>query len=257
MHAEGDGAPKQAYARLRKAIPKTWHPYLRALRKRVLRENFVPDEPYCHVYAFTQASLPRQRSIHEKTAALVAEGIAGDFVECGVLDGGTAALIAYAIRADDRRLHLFDAWQGLPQSTKEDGEAALKWVGDVVGSPKRVVSVLRKVGARMDRVVFHKGWYDDTLPGSDTGPVAFLHIDCDFYDPTKLVLETFMPRMVPGGWVQIDDYLSFQGCRLAVDEYLAKHPELTLTVDETPGGAIHMRIPASWSASGEGGRASA
>ena len=60
-----------------------------------------------------------------------------------------------------------------------------------------------------------------------------LHVDCDFYEPVVLTLETWYPKLSPGGFVQIDDYDAFSGCRQATDEFLADHPETRL---ETWGG---------------------
>ncbi|MEO1470290.1 MAG: TylF/MycF/NovP-related O-methyltransferase [Pseudomonadota bacterium] len=236
-------APRQSWGLIRRILPKSLHPFARGLKKRLFREGYRPEEPFCWTYPFTQVSRRRQESILEKTEALVRDGVAGDFVECGVLDGGTAALMAYAARADDRRVHLFDAWAGMPEIALQDGEGSRKWVGDIVGSPRRVRAVLGKVGANTANIVIHQGWFDDTLPVSEVERIAFLHIDCDFYEPTKLVLETFVPRMVSGGWVQIDDYTSFEGCRVAVNAFLETRPDLSLTVEDGPGGAIHFRVP--------------
>ncbi|EKE43414.1 hypothetical protein OCGS_2452 [Oceaniovalibus guishaninsula JLT2003] len=237
-------APAQSYRLLRRMLPKALHPYARGVRKRLLRGKARKEEPFQTVWPYTQVSQKRQDSILDRTTALIAEGVPGDFVECGVLDGGTAAIMAYAARHDEsRRVHLFDAWEGLPQATDEDGEGAAVWVGDVVGSPRRVMAVLRKVGAAMDRVTVHRGWFDDTLPVADVRQIAFLHVDCDFYAPVKLVLNTFVPRMAPGGWVQIDDYQSFEGCRLAVNEFLADRPDIALIDDRRAGGATVFRIP--------------
>ncbi len=239
---EGD-APAQAYARARKLLPKRLQPMARGLRKRLAAK--APDlaPPFSWVYSFTQVSAPRQRSIVEKAQALVAAGVAGDFVECGVLDGGTAALLAYAARHDARRVHLFDAWAGMPPATPEDGPGARKWEGEIVGSPARVARALKRVGANTDNIVIHRGWFEDTLPSANIGAIAFLHVDCDFFAPTSLVLETFLPRMVPGGIVQIDDYTSFEGCRRAVNATLERRPDLRLIIDDGPGGAIYVRIP--------------
>ena len=125
----------------------------------------------------------------------------------------------------------------------EDGEGSKRWTGDVVGSPKRVRRVLNKVGARMENVTVHRGWFDDTIPGTDLGPIALLHIDCDFYAPTLLVLRQFVPQMASGGWIQIDDYQSFEGCRLAVNEFIGTRPDLSITVEPGPGGATVIRMP--------------
>lgn len=234
-------APAQSYRLLRAIIPRRLQPFARGVRKRLAREGYDSEPPFCWVYPYTQVSRRRQVAILEKTTQLIADGVRGDFVECGVLDGGTAAIMAYAARSDDRRIHLFDAWAGMPEASEQDGPGARVWVGHAVGSPARVRSALGKVGARMDRIVFHKGWFHDTFPTARVDAIAFLHIDCDFYEPTRLVLETMVPRMVPGGWVQIDDFTAFEGCRVAVEEFLAANPAYTLVVEDAPGGAIQFR----------------
>lgn len=236
-------APSQSYPLLRRLLPKPLHPMARSLRKRLLREGYRSEEPFCWTFSFTQVSQRRQDSILQKAQALVADRVDGDFVECGVLDGGTAALLGFAARNDGRKIHLFDAWAGMPETVPQDGDGANKWVGDIVGSPRRVRAVLHKVGANPKNIVIHKGWFDDTLPVSGIQRIAFLHVDCDFYEPTKVVLETFVPLMVSGGWVQIDDYNSFEGCRVAVNEFLETRSDLHLQIDPEPGGAIYFRIP--------------
>ena len=58
--------------------------------------------------------------------------------------------------------------------------------------------------------------------------VALAHVDCDFYDPTKLCLEKWYPALSPGGIMQFDDYNAFSGCRKAVDEFVAQRPGLKM-----------------------------
>jgi O-methyltransferase len=48
-----------------------------------------------------------------------------------------------------------------------------------------------------------------------------LRLDGDFYDSTKICLETLYDQVVWGGIVIIDDYGVFPGCRRAVDEFIA------------------------------------
>ena len=52
------------------------------------------------------------------------------------------------------------------------------------------------------------------------GPIAVLRLDGDFYESTRFCLETLYDRVVPGGYVIIDDYGTFEGCRAAVHEFL-------------------------------------
>ena len=149
------------------------------------------DEPYKSVYPYTQSHQVRQQNLVRLAELIVSENIAGAIVECGVLDGGTAALLAWASRnaSPPRVVHLFDAWEGMPETTMEDGEEAAVWTGQAVGSPTHVVAVMRKLGIAKERLHFHRGWFDDTFPKVNVAPVALAHIDCDFYEPTRLCLE--------------------------------------------------------------------
>ena len=52
-------------------------------------------------------------------------------------------------------------------------------------------------------------------------PVAFAHIDVDWYDPVRTALARILPWLSPGGSVVLDDYHDWGGCRRAVDEFLA------------------------------------
>ena len=235
-----DGSPPQKHRLIRRLLPKFLHPWARGVRKRWLKQGYRNQEPYKWTYSYTQASAARQEHILHSCQRLIEMDIPGAFVECGVLDGGTAALMAYAARKDARQVHLFDAWKGLPAASAQDGPGARRWVDDVVGSPRRVTKVMKAVGARMDQVIMHKGWFHETFRSADIEEIAFLHIDCDFYEPVRLCLNMWWPKMVKGGIVQIDDYEAFQGCRAAVDEFLAANPALRLVIEDRPGGAMYI-----------------
>jgi O-methyltransferase len=172
-------------------------------------------------------------------------GLSGAVVECGVLDGGAAALMAYATSRSDRPIHLFDAWQGLPPATNKDGPDADKWIGQVVGSPTRVRRVMKKLKVNPARLNFHVGWFDETFgPASERiDRVAVLHIDPDFYEPVKLCLATWFPKVEPGGFVQFDDYGEFEGATRAIDEFLGNNPELKLETYGQGGAAYFIEKP--------------
>ena len=67
-----------------------------------------------------------------------------------------------------------------------------------------------------------RGLFEDTLHLD--GPVAFDHLDGDWYASTTVCLERIAPRLVPGGRIVLDDYYQWSGCRTAVDEYFADRP---------------------------------
>lgn len=221
-------APVQRWRWLRPLLPKGLQPYLRGWRKQLELRKLSLEEPFRSIYPFTQVSQGRLENLAQLTERIESEGVVGDIVECGVLDGGSAALMAYATRDTNRKIHLFDAWKGLPPSGVEDGESAKKWSGQVVGSPDRVRAIMRKMRIPPERVVFHQGWFSDTFPKAEIERIALLHIDADFYESVKLCLETWSSKVSKDGYIQLDDYSAFKGCRRAVDEFLAQNPGMTL-----------------------------
>jgi asparagine synthase (glutamine-hydrolysing) len=74
-----------------------------------------------------------------------------------------------------------------------------------------------------------KGLFEDTLPNTDTGRVAFCHIDCDWYDPVKFCLDQIAPRLVQAGLILLDDYHDYGGCARATCEFLAENSEFVLS----------------------------
>jgi O-methyltransferase len=218
-------------------------PVVRGLRKRWQQRRFRLEEPYATVYPYTQVSASRQKNLARLAGIVEAEALPGAVVECGVLDGGTAGLMAHFTAASGRAVHLFDAWKGLPRSTAEDSLESKKWEGQVVGSRRRVARLMARLGVDTARVRYHVGWFHETFPSAQAkvGTVALLHIDCDFHDPVKLCLDTWFSAVVPGGFIQFDDYSSFVGCRRAVDDFLATHTELRLEEFASPDTAFYLR----------------
>ena len=238
-------APPQSHKLLRALLPRSLQPLVRGLKRRWQRRGLHLEEPFHTVYPYIMASRARQENLLRIAQQVDAEQVAGVVMECGVLDGGSSALMAHATRRSGRAVHLFDAWVGLPATTTKDTLASDKWVGQVVGSPKRVARVMQLLQIDPARLHVHRGWFHETFPDAvrAVDRVALMHIDCDFYEPTRLCLETWYPKLSPGGFVQIDDYLEFAGSRAATDEFLAAHPELTLLVYGVGSAATFFRRP--------------
>jgi hypothetical protein len=64
-----------------------------------------------------------------------------------------------------------------------------------------------------------KGWFRDSLPGLDCGPLSLLRLDADLYQSTMEVLVNLYDKVVSGGFVVVDDYGAFEACRLAIDDF--------------------------------------
>lgn len=234
-------APEQKFTKLRRFIPRRLQPLLRGIRKRWNRPKGL-QSPYREVFPFTQVSQSRQTNLVRLATQIGEQSIPGAIVECGVLDGGTAALMAYALPG--RPVHMFDSWEGLPAVTEEDG-AASHWVGQVVGSPRRVVHVMRDLRIQPDRLHFHRGWFHETFPKAEIDEIALLHIDADFYESVKICLDFWFERVSPGGFIQFDDYGDFLGCNKAVDDFLRQHPVLSMQRFGQGGAAHFIRKPAN------------
>jgi hypothetical protein len=196
------------------------------------------------VAGHTMISYERAVTLYQQVRHLELNGIEGALVECGVWKGGASALMALANiehGSKRRELFLFDSFQGLPEPTKRDGAAvmakaqrlagrnlsgsgALEPIGWDRASRRDCEEIFRTVGYPAEHVHYHEGWFQETLPRTTgIGAVALLRLDGDWYESTKVCLEILYPKVVPGGFVVIDDYGHHEGCREAVDEYRREH----------------------------------
>ena len=152
------------------------------------------------------------------------ESIPGDVVECGVYRGGSAATMARVATHSTlhRTVWLFDSFQGMPPVTEVDGAGAQDWVGALAYDARKVAKLLQRTGVDMSRVRIVEGFFADTFPTVNIPRIALLNVDSDWYESVKICFEKFYDAVVPGGFVSIDDYGTWPGCRLAVDEFFSK-----------------------------------
>ncbi len=150
----------------------------------------------------------------------------GDFIELGVYRGGTALLLAAALdeAGSAARLHLLDAWQGMPPPTLEDGRP---WIGQGYFADASEAGVRAALARHrlLHRCQTAAGWFEQTLPAV-RGPFAFAHVDCDYYAPVRYCLDHLLPRMAAHGTIVVDDHgdaepRSFPGVARAVQAAIA------------------------------------
>lgn len=192
--------------------------------------------------------LPEVRllSLHDQVLFCERSGIEGAFVECGVWKGGAVGLMALAASEPKQRpLHLFDAFTDICEPDPAvDGAKAVKeasrisapegrlkpleGIYDAIGGHGTLEEcralIERTIGYPADLVHYHVGWFQETMPqdAASIGPIAILRIDGDWYASTKVCLDHLADKVVPGGFVIIDDYGTYEGCKKAVDEFLEK-----------------------------------
>ena len=194
--------------------------------------------------------LPRERliSLYDQVVFCERQGIEGALVECGVWKGGAVALMAKASKLHSkksRHIHLFDSFLGICEPNAEyDGKRALEEVApytdaargrlepvqgfyDSVGGHGTLEAnrelLEKEIGYPADFLHYHVGWFQQTVPQSanSIGAIAILRLDGDWYESTRICLDFLYDSVQQGGFVIIDDYGTYDGCRRAVDEFIA------------------------------------
>jgi len=151
---------------------------------------------------------------------VIARGVPGDLVECGVWNGGSAAAIACAFRTTGRKAWLYDSFMGLPPAREVDGPDAAQHAGSLIGSEDKVRKALRIVQFPADNCIIRKGWFNDTFQDPLPQTVSFLHVDCDWYDSVMLSLKSFYDLVSEGGVIVLDDFGHWEGCREALYDFV-------------------------------------
>jgi O-methyltransferase len=147
------------------------------------------------------------------TLALQATHLDGQWYECGVYKAGTAMLLAKLLAENrshpQKKLHLFDTFEGLPEPDSEV---------DIFRKGEFDDTSLEAVRSRLE------SWIDDPSivelhPG--VMPDTFTNL-CHF----------IYPRLQSGGFMIFDDYgfPSCPGARKAVDEFFSGKPEAPLVL---------------------------
>jgi hypothetical protein len=80
---------------------------------------------------------------------------------------------------------------------------------------------MAQVGYPAERIHYHPGLVEETIPGGAPEQIALLRLDTDWYASTKHELDHLYDRVPSGGVVIIDDYDYWEGSRKAVDEFVA------------------------------------
>lgn len=168
------------------------------------------------------------------------DGVQGDFAELGVWRGNTAAVLAHFAKVYDRRVNLFDTFEGFDSRdlTGIDSGKPASFANTSVDHVKSVI------GDNADRCNFVKGWFPQSLTSElETVKYCAVSLDCDLYDPMKAGLEHFYPRLSPGGILFLHDYSSgwWNGAKSAIDEFCGETGELLVLMPDKSGSAFVRR----------------
>lgn len=187
------------------------------------------DQLYEDVKPFTMVGRDRLFALYHGAKRVCQMDLPGNFVECGVAGGGSSALLAWVIKHyshSGRKLYAFDTFEGMPPPTPKDllrGTPAdsTGWGTGTCAAPVSSLDTIARILDVSDLIVPIKGLFQQTLrpARSEVGAIAVLHMDSDWYESTKVILETLYHNIETGGYVQIDDYGHWEGCKQAVEEF--------------------------------------
>lgn len=165
---------------------------------------------------------------------LETDKIAGAFAELGVYRGITSRFIHQ--QAPDRRLYLFDTFEGFPA---DDLEVA----GDDRFKDTAQESVAKFIGDCRN-VVFRAGYFPKTAAGLEDERFALVMLDFDLYKPAVDAFGFFYSRLVPGGYFFMHDFNSPES-EYAISraaKFLRDKPESLIEIADEWGSAVFRKV---------------
>lgn len=156
----------------------------------------------------------------------------GDIVECGVGWGRSLVHLLSILKMHGqlRTLWAYDSFEGFPEPSPEDASIRNpqkgEWKSDLHDIERMLLNEAGFSRAFLrQRLVFVKGFFENTLPSYSGKEIALLHVDVDLYNSYKTVLQELYPRVIKGGVILFDEYKNtwerekFPGAEKAIDEF--------------------------------------
>ena len=183
--------------------PEPWEKKLENFPKYVRRQNLTR---FLALYEIFKMALP----------------VKGSVVECGVFRGfGTMTWAKLSAILEPvnltRRIYGFDSFAGFPSVSDVDlvGQGSHVTKGDLFADSQAEIMELAKINdstrflGHVPKVNLIKGDATKTIPNFvKENPhllVSLLFLDFDLYEPTKIALENFVPRMPKGSIIAFDE----------------------------------------------------
>jgi O-methyltransferase len=176
-------------------------------------------------HADTMVGLARLNNVQFCVEDVIQRGIRGDLIETGVWRGGTCIFMRAVLKAhgvEDRNVWVCDSFEGLPPPNAAaypaDAGDQHHTFENLKISVEDVQDNFRRYDLLDEKVRFLKGWFKDTLPTAPIDRIAVLRLDGDMYESTMDALHALYDKVVPGGYVIVDDF-ALPPCRQAIVDF--------------------------------------
>jgi O-methyltransferase len=151
--------------------------------------------------------------------------VPGDVVEFGCYVGTTSVFLADRLKNTNKKLYLYDSFEGLPPKTSEDSSpAGLQFkTGELLATKRQLVTNLKQANVPMPHIT--KGWFSALSEADIPNEIAFAFLDGDYYRSVHDPLALIWNHLAPGAIIIVDDYANeaLPGAAKATDEWLQNH----------------------------------
>lgn len=185
-------------------------------------------------------------------------GVSGSIVECGTYYGNftfTMAKLAAAFEPYNYRCKIisFDTFEGnkgyneqkdiLPKAANEKAQAEFKeggWKADVYKDLQEAVRIFDEDRPlnKFEKIEIIKGDVSETVPkylkDNPNLIIRILNLSINYYEPTKVILKTFLPRMAKGSIITLTNLNYAFGTTQALLEELNIKDYQLITPPEYP-----------------------
>jgi O-methyltransferase len=216
-------------------LARLLHPMVRKVRARGL----------------TYLSNARLISLARHVDAIIASQPEPVLMEFGVALGGSAILMTHALNHAGKGLFLgYDMFGMIPAPSQSDEEDARMRYAEIAAGRSlgikgkgyygyepdllsKVRSSFSEFGLQQDdRYRLIAGDFRETFV-SPPSQIDLMHIDCDWHDSVVFCLEAARKYLREGGYIIVDDYNDYKGCKTAVDAFVSRHAaEFSLIADQ-------------------------
>ena len=150
--------------------------------------------------------------------------VPGDYVEFGCYAGDTSLMLAEILVGSEKKLYLYDSFEGLPEKSSQDAsDAGRDFVKGALAVSKKDVKA-RFLRAGLMVPVIKKAWFNELTSEDVPDKIAFAFLDGDLYESIRDSLRLVEGKMAEKAVIIVHEYANpaLPGVAKAVDEWMIK-----------------------------------
>lgn len=195
--------------------------------------NYIAHSNFLHALAsklvlnfppfFLSHNLGKYMLIKKIVYTLSIDNIKGDYIEYGCFTGSSIKHVARSYKKYFKdfnpTLYGLDSFEGFPENVHKE----FKNENFITN-----YNFVKKIEQKFSNVVIKKGFFDNSLPELDSAidKISFGFIDCDLAVSATPCIEHLLKKIVPGGFIMIDDFFNIDITGSSICKIFFKNFEL-------------------------------